>query len=78
MKNKAREREKEFVADCEIKQQIVNIIAIIIIFLAAMVCGKVCMDKCGGTWVAFNFPKIRFCSHGFICMVSSKKHIRIP
>lgn len=46
-------KEKIFVVNYEIKQQILDITAVIIIFFTAMLFGKVCMDKYSGTWFLF-------------------------
>lgn len=46
-------KEKIFVVNYEIKQQILDITAIIIIFFAAMFLGRICMNEYGGTWFLF-------------------------
>ena len=58
MGNKSRDIQKEFSTKFgyEVKQQILDIIGIIIIFFVAMFCGKICMERYDETWTAFNIP----------------------
>lgn len=48
-----RNTKKIFVENYEIKQQILDIIVIIVNFLVAMSLGKICMNEYNGTWLLF-------------------------
>lgn len=66
MKKENFKGKKKFSMEEEIKQQIFDLIMIVVIFSLAIFFGKYFMNRYGGTWLSFNIPALGFAIVGLV------------